>query len=365
MQLKVFNPNDFNEPNDDNLIGEGAQGVVYKLQEVKTQKIYAVKILEDPELLISEMNAILKLNYPTLIHLYGIILQPCYLIMDYCQNKTVQNLIDKVYEGEELNNQELLHWDLTHKLIIILGISFGMEYLHSMNIVHRDLKPGNVLLDLNFYPKICDFGLAKDISGSTTMTSNIGTPLFAAPEQLSDSQYDGKKADVYSFGMTLYSILHDQLPFANEELNTFSLYDKIKAKERPKIEQGKISKFMEELLVRCWNEDPDLRPSFEDISRELLKEKERLIENKEINEEGIKEIHEFIAGFCKRNDMESNPSYQIEMNKFEMGYKENFNYKNDPNGFSPLHYAAMNNLKEVLEVFLSKGANINAKDLNF
>ena len=48
-----------------------------------------------------------------------------------------------------------------NKYIILYGIAEGMKYLHSIGIIHRDLKPSNILLDENFYPKICDYGTSK------------------------------------------------------------------------------------------------------------------------------------------------------------------------------------------------------------
>ena len=80
-----------------------------------------------------------------------------------------------------------------------------MNYLHSLNIVHRNLKPGNILLESNFYPKICDSNLSKIVNSLVHCSSFEGTAQFGAPEVLeasSENEYDGKKADVFSFGMT-------------------------------------------------------------------------------------------------------------------------------------------------------------------
>ena len=112
--------------------------------------------------------------------------------MEYMPNKTVQYYIEKAYSGQKDEK-----WNLTNKIIIILGVSFGMEYLHSENIVHRDLKPGNVLLDSNFYPRIGYFGFSKVTSSSKRFSSNLGTPLFTDPEQMGSSNYDGKKAALF------------------------------------------------------------------------------------------------------------------------------------------------------------------------
>ena len=108
MQIKIFKENDFDEPNKENKLGEGGQGIVYKLQEIKTQKSYAIKHLnEESETFLTEMNILIQLDYPTLIHLYGIIIQPHCIIMDYYPNKTVQYYIDKAYEGKKMDEEEL------------------------------------------------------------------------------------------------------------------------------------------------------------------------------------------------------------------------------------------------------------------
>lgn len=63
-----------------------------------------------------------------------------------------------------------------------------MCYLHEQGILHRDLKLQNVLVDAEYYPRVCDFGLSKNFlealmsSIQISMTANIGTPLYMAPE---------------------------------------------------------------------------------------------------------------------------------------------------------------------------------------
>ena len=365
MQITLFHAEDFDRSTKENLLGKGGQGEVHLLKEQKTQKEYAVKILEDTydvSFFLEKLDLVLNLEYPTLVHSYGIIRQPkCSIIMEYCPHKSVQHYID---QDNELSEEELKHWDLTHKIIIILGASFGMEYLHSHNIVHRDLKPQNILLDSNYYPKICDFGVAKDISKSSMITSNlIFTPLFAPSEQLSgsiSSVKDWIKADVYSFGMTLYSILYDKLPFEGEDFqnNIIRLNQQLETGTRPKIEPGKFSKSMEEIIERCWDKDPDKRPTFEEISKNLLKEKDRLIEKKEIDEEGMRKIDEFIINVCKR-EIYQNP----ELEQLKKDYQESNFYKMNQK-ITILHYAVWKNAKDMIELLLlSKGSDINAKDI--
>ena len=302
---------DFDELSRDKIIGCGEIGSVYRTQEKKTHQTYVIKILNDLDYsnsdFISTINTISKLIYPTLDQLKGIILVPNCIITDFYQNRAVEYYINMAYKGFETDK---LPWDLAHKMIIILGISFGMEYLHSCNIVHGCLSPSNILLDSNFYPKISDYGFSKSRKANfwdqDYQSHKFDEKLFRPPEIISekDKLFNAKAKDIYNFGMMIYSILHDQMPFADEFQNEviFGVINKIKQGFRPMINQEIVSKSMEDLLRRCWDLNPEGRPSFQEISRELLKQVKQMIERKEINEEEIKEINKFIIEFCKRED---------------------------------------------------------------
>ena len=234
IKLQTFVTEDFEDPNPNtNLIGEGSFGSVYKLLEKKTNKYYAVKIIKNEffDDFSNSVNALSRVNYPTIVHLYGVSFnKPYYLITDFIPNKTVQFYIDKATKKEYIKE-----WNIVQKMIIILGISFGMKYLHSCKpkIVHRDLKPNNILLESNFYPKICDFGISKILTEKLYLNSNIGTPMYIAPE-VENEYYDPIKADVFSFGLTIYSILYDKIPFSYEE---FAKLTDLKLEgHRPKLE---------------------------------------------------------------------------------------------------------------------------------
>ena len=237
MNVTIFEPDDFETCSNSNRIGSGAFGIVYKLKEQKTGKYYAVKVLngDDNPLLKEnfkkEIKVLSKLNYPLLLHLHGITIDyPYFIITEYLSNKSIQYYINKTYQGQHITN----------KMICIIGIALAMKYLHSQNIAHRDLKPENVLLDSNFYPRVSDFGLS--ITMQSSMKSFVGTPAFCAPEVLVANgiqSYNGEKADVYSYGMTIYSIIYDEIPFYDS-----SLYSIIKAvvdeNKRPSLD-GNIS----------------------------------------------------------------------------------------------------------------------------
>ncbi|VFQ63567.1 unnamed protein product [Cuscuta campestris] len=91
----------------------------------------------------------------------------------------------------------------------------GVSFCHSMQICHRDLKLENTLLDGSPAPrlKICDFGYSKSSVLHSMPKSTVGTPAYIAPEVLSRQEYDGKTADVWSCGVTLYVMLVGAYPF--------------------------------------------------------------------------------------------------------------------------------------------------------
>uniref|UniRef100_A0A453JUS3 non-specific serine/threonine protein kinase n=1 Tax=Aegilops tauschii subsp. strangulata TaxID=200361 RepID=A0A453JUS3_AEGTS len=86
-------------------------------------------------------------------------------------------------------------------------------------VCHRDLKLENTLLDGSTTPrlKICDFGYSKSSVLHSQPKSTVGTPAYIAPEVLLKKEYDGKIADVWSCGVTLYVMLVGAYPFEDPE----------------------------------------------------------------------------------------------------------------------------------------------------
>src|SRR5690242_9260580 len=105
----------------------------------------------------------------------------------------------------------------THR--VAEGIVAGLAHLHARGLVHRDLKPANVLFDEEERPKLGDFGLARHIAGSGTLTEAgtvLGTAAYISPEQ-AGGEPAGAASDVYSFGVVLFRMLTGVLPFTAED----------------------------------------------------------------------------------------------------------------------------------------------------
>ncbi|KAI3766092.1 hypothetical protein L2E82_16142 [Cichorium intybus] len=106
--------------------------------------------------------------------------------------------------------KHFLNWKTRYQ--IALGIAKGLVYLHEKCrdcIIHCDIKPENILLDADFCPKIADFGLAKLVGRdfSKVLTTTRGSIGYIAPEWLSGIAITAK-ADVYSYGMMLFELVH-------------------------------------------------------------------------------------------------------------------------------------------------------------
>lgn len=260
----------------DTKIGGGSLGAVYTALNKKDGKQYAVKIfdfIDNPRAalqasIIQEALIYNTLNHPAIEKLYGInlhsfddenALKPTF-ISEYYPKGSLDNILSA--ERQSLADIE---WNYTKKIINLLGISHGMNYIHSKNIIHRNLKPSNILINDQLFPIISDFGLADFYSKEEEMEEQMGTPLFMAPEIFKGDKY-GPSIDVYSFSILAYEIVTGKEPY-KENGNYprhFELIKKVIDGERPTFSDD-ITKPMKDLISKCWNEDPDERPTFSEI----------------------------------------------------------------------------------------------------
>ncbi|KAH3767846.1 tyrosine protein kinase [Pelomyxa schiedti] len=169
------------------------------------------------------------------------------------------------------------------KIKCMLDCCRGMDYLHQCSILHRDLKPDNLLmcsLDItsDVVCKLIDFGTTRDINVSQATqyyTKGVGTPVFMAPELLDSGKYS-QSADVYSFGVMMWSLMSDKEPYANQEAfaTSWQIVNFVVSGKRLDIPPT-VDKQISDIIESAWAQEPHARPSFSalvDTLDALLKE---------------------------------------------------------------------------------------------
>ena len=251
------------------LIGEGGMGQVYQATDTKLNRQVALKILpeafaEDPDRLARfqrEAQVLASLNHPGIAAIYGIEESDDTraLVLELVEGPT---LADRIKQGPI---------PVDEALPIAKQIAEALEAAHEQGVIHRDLKPANIKVKDDGTVKVLDFGLAKaldtapegDPSQSPTLTAAtqmgviMGTAAYMSPEQARGKPVD-KRADVWSFGATLFEMLTGSRAFEGEDVSV-TLANVINQPPDWERLPGGPSPSLQTYLRRCLEKDPKQR----------------------------------------------------------------------------------------------------------
>ena len=144
-----------------------------------------------------------------------------------------------------------------------------MSYLHSNNILHRNLNPSSIFLDDSFYPKISGLDIVKELYQSSKNNEPRrdgklkGVHKYLAPEILTNLEY-GKPSDVYAFSLLMFEIMTEQTPF-NDLVSKDDIILNVSEKGIRPIFETKIPSCYQNLIEKCWSQNPKERPTFDEI----------------------------------------------------------------------------------------------------
>ncbi|XP_020528968.1 LRR receptor-like serine/threonine-protein kinase FEI 1 isoform X2 [Amborella trichopoda] len=270
--------------NDENIIGSGGFGTVYRLT-MDDGNVFALKRIVKTNdgldrFFERELEILGSIKHRYLVNLRG-----------YCNSPSSKLLIYDFLPGGNLD--EVLHersdqldWDARVKIIV--GAAKGLAYLHhdcSPRIIHRDIKSSNILLDMHMDARVSDFGLAKLLEDEASHITTIvaGTFGYLAPEYINSGRAT-EKSDVYSFGVLVLEVLSRKRPtdslFIEKGLNIVGWLNHL-------VEENKQTDIIDQLCegvqpesfhtllsiaIQCVSPNPEERPTMHRVLQILESE---------------------------------------------------------------------------------------------
>eukprot|EP01125_Pyxidicula_operculata_P020107 TRINITY_DN735_c0_g1_i2.p1 TRINITY_DN735_c0_g1~~TRINITY_DN735_c0_g1_i2.p1 ORF type:complete len:765 (+),score=123.45 TRINITY_DN735_c0_g1_i2:291-2585(+) len=252
-------------------LGEGAYGSVH-LAEFHGYPV-ACKIIKNGvdksniQKILEELRLMRQLKHPNIVLLIGMCVNSenqIMIVTEYASRGDMSACLKKIKS-------------ITIRIKIIADVAAGLCWIQKYNITHRDLKLDNLLVSEDWTVKIADFGLSVQVEEGSNSSFNFGGNIkYSAPEILKERakpkgprnyQY-GEKTDMWSFGLLWFHILTRIEPYRNrpeEYKGNDGLVKWILEGNRPTIVEYQWPKKYKEIMMSCWDDDPNKRPTFQKI----------------------------------------------------------------------------------------------------
>ncbi|KAF5197986.1 Serine/threonine-protein kinase EDR1 [Thalictrum thalictroides] len=247
-------------------IGLGSYGEVYRADwngmEVAVKKFLDQDFYGDAlDEFRSEVRIMRRLRHPNVVHFVGAVTRPPNLsiVTEFLPRGSLYRIL----------HRPNCHIDEKRRIRMALDVAMGMNCLHISipTIVHRDLKSLNLLVDDSWNVKVCDFGLSR-LKHNTFLSSKstAGTPEWMAPEVLRNEP-SNEKCDVYSFGVILWELATLRLPWSG--MNQMQVVGAVGFQNRRLDIPKELDPLVATIIRECWQTDPNLRPSFSQLTAAL------------------------------------------------------------------------------------------------
>ena len=213
------------------IIGRGGFGKVWKVKLKRTNEYFALKEMSKMKIIdrrselsiMSERTLLSKLNNPFIVNMYFTFqdFSNLYLVMDLLTGGDLRYHIAKKKRFSERETK-----------FFIANMLLALEYIHSKNIIHRDIKPENLVLELNGYLRITDFGVAK-INEKDNSSETSGTPGYMAPEVIL-VQNHSFPSDFFALGVIGYEFMLGYRPYlggSRKEIKELIIYKQARLDE--------------------------------------------------------------------------------------------------------------------------------------
>jgi serine/threonine-protein kinase len=239
-------------------IGRGGMGKVFRVRNVLSDRIDAMKVLlpnlvESPELaarFLREIKVLAALNHPNIAALHTALTADNQLVM-----------IMEYVEGQSLA-QRLRYGPIPtgHAIAYIEQVLDALDYAHRQHVVHRDIKPANMMLTPAGVVKLMDFGIAR-AKGDQTLTAadtTTGSLGYMSPEQVHGKPTDGR-SDLYSVGISFYELVTGERPFKSNS-DFAVMLAQVNEQPRPPIElMPALAPELNAIILKAIEKDPAAR----------------------------------------------------------------------------------------------------------
>ena len=239
-------------------LGRGGMGTVYEAEHVISGRRVALKMLDQeldsPELrrrFLREGRLAARVNHPNSLYVFG-----------SEQIEGIPVITMEIAGGGTLKDELKRRGPLpvAEAVDAMLDVVSGLEAASACGVLHRDIKPSNCFVTPEGAVKVGDFGLSVSTLARTDtfITAHgkiLGTPAYAAPEQLRGDTVD-VRADIYSIGATLFTLLTDHAPFEGDNAVQV-VANAVNQKPKPlSTFRGDVPQGLEQVVAKCLAKEP-------------------------------------------------------------------------------------------------------------